>query len=51
MSARAMPIRWRWPPENSCGYRDVWPAFSAHALQPLRHALANLAPAEVRVQP
>ena len=18
-SARAMPIRWRWPPENSCG--------------------------------
>ncbi len=19
-SARAMPIRWRWPPENSCGY-------------------------------
>ena len=20
-SARAMPIRWRWPPENSCGKR------------------------------
>ena len=20
-SARAMPMRWRWPPENSCGYR------------------------------
>ena len=19
-SARAMPMRWRWPPENSCGY-------------------------------
>jgi hypothetical protein len=19
--ARAIPIRWRWPPENSCGYR------------------------------
>ena len=18
-SARAMPMRWRWPPENSCG--------------------------------
>jgi hypothetical protein len=20
-SARAIPIRWRWPPENSCGKR------------------------------
>ena len=20
-SARAMPMRWRWPPENSCGNR------------------------------
>ena len=20
-SARAMPMRWRWPPENSCGKR------------------------------
>jgi hypothetical protein len=20
-SVRAMPMRWRWPPENSCGYR------------------------------
>ena len=19
-----MPIRWRWPPENSCGYRRAW---------------------------
>ena len=23
-SARAMPMRWRWPPENSCGYRAAW---------------------------
>ena len=23
-SARAMPMRWRWPPENSCGYRPAW---------------------------
>ena len=22
-SARAMPMRWRWPPENSCGKRRV----------------------------
>ena len=22
-SARAIPMRWRWPPENSCGYRFV----------------------------
>ena len=22
-SARAKPIRWRWPPENSCGYRLI----------------------------
>ena len=21
VSARAMPMRWRWPPENSCGWR------------------------------
>src|SRR5688500_10337605 len=25
-SARAMPMRWRWPPENSCGYRRRWSA-------------------------
>ena len=22
-SARAMPMRWRWPPENSCGKRQA----------------------------
>ncbi len=23
MSARAMAMRWRWPPENSCGYFEA----------------------------
>ena len=27
-SARAMPMRCRWPPLNSCGYRDACDAFS-----------------------
>ena len=22
-SARAMPMRWRWPPENSCGKESI----------------------------
>ena len=26
--ARAMPIRCRWPPENSCGYQRIWSARS-----------------------
>ena len=24
ISARAIPMRWRWPPENSCGKRRAW---------------------------
>ena len=31
-SARAMPMRWRWPPENSCGKR-------VHELRPQSDAL------------
>ena len=28
-SARATPMRWRWPPLNSCGYRSIVAAIEA----------------------
>ena len=42
-SARAMPMRWRCPPENSCGYELIssWP--QAHALEQRSDALPALA--------
>jgi hypothetical protein len=30
-SARATPMRWRWPPENSCGYLPAWSRLAQHA--------------------
>ena len=28
MRARAMAMRWRWPPENSMGFRSSWAPLS-----------------------
>ena len=41
-SARAMPMRWRWPPENWCGYRLMWSGFSRRFEQLLRPRLRPL---------
>ena len=43
ISARAMAMRWRWPPENSCGYLRPSSALQAHRLQRLGDARRRLA--------
>ena len=40
--ARAIDRRWRWPPENSCGYLSMSAACSPTSCQGARHALAPL---------
>ena len=42
-SARATPMRWRWPPENWCGKVVHLRAPQPHALEQRRHPLAPLA--------
>src|SRR5579885_3477020 len=41
-SARAMPMRWRWPPLNSCGYFAA-ASLHAHLGQHRAHGLGDLA--------
>ena len=43
-SARAMPMRWRWPPENSCGIAAHVVGLQADGLQQLDDALFELPP-------
>ena len=43
-SARARPMRWRWPPENSCGYREAASGARPTIVEELADALARLAP-------
>ena len=52
-SARAIAMRWRWPPENSCGYRLVADdEFRLDRQRPRnRNALALTAGEFVRVAP
>src|SRR5439155_190620 len=44
-SARAMPMRWRWPPENWCGYRLMWsgsrPTPSTACTAPIRRLITT----------
>ena len=42
-SARATPMRWRWPPENSCGIAVDVVGRQADDLEQLAHAPADLA--------
>jgi DNA-binding GntR family transcriptional regulator len=49
LSARARPIRWGWPPENSCGYRTAADLGShAHIIEALEARDADAV--EVRVR-
>ena len=43
-SARATPMRWRWPPENSCGKRFACSGLRADRPQELLDAAPALAP-------
>ena len=47
--ARAMPMRWRWPPENSCGKRSAAACGQPDQGQRLRHAGGARLAAERRV--
>ena len=42
-SARAMPMRWRWPPENSCGTPAHVIGLQTDGLQQLDDTLLELA--------
>ena len=42
-SARATPIRCRWPPENSCGYLVAASAGSPTIVEQLAHACVGVA--------
>ena len=53
--ARAIARRWRWPPENSCGKREVMvsgrPASRSAALHPLEPVASALAPMPLTISP
>ena len=42
-TARATAMRWRWPPENSCGKRKRSLGIEADIVERLDHALVALA--------
>jgi hypothetical protein len=47
-SARAIEMRWRWPPENWCGYLAMSSGLRPTDLQQLAHALAQRAGSVMR---
>jgi hypothetical protein len=50
MSARAMAMRWRWPPENSCGYFVHVVGGQVDGGQRLGHAVAAVGAGRRRVE-